>query len=103
MGAEACVIDHDIGRGGRGVELVEQPLDFGVLAGVAGQGTRSGFLDERGQISGRARRERHREALAREGARERGAQSGTGANDKGLLEYGTRHGYRSVRYSTGNG
>jgi hypothetical protein len=91
-GAIAGVVDHDFGGAERAVELGEQLLDLSALAGVAGEGARAGFLGERIEIAGRARRQRDLDAVLGERAGERGGEPGAGADDECGGEFRVGHG-----------
>ncbi len=85
-GAEARIVDHDVGRAEGGLDVGEQLLDIGALAGVAGEGLRIGLLNQRVEIAGAARGERDLDAFLGQSAGERGGKPGAGADDERGIE-----------------
>src|SRR5262249_4344258 len=70
----------------------EQLLDLAVLAGVAGERPPANVLDERIEIVGGARRERHFDSVVGQRPCEGRAQSRTCAHDERGIEFDIRHG-----------
>src|SRR6185437_5297522 len=79
--AVAGVIDHHV-RSSGGIERGEQFVHLRAIAGITGIGLRAGFLGERGEFIGRARRQRDRHAGFGESTRQRGRKAGAGADDE---------------------
>src|SRR4051812_9777399 len=91
-GAEARIVDHDVWRSKGAVDIGEQLVDLSALARVAGEGPRPGFLHQRREIVGAARRERDLDAVLGQRPCERGGQSRTRADDQRGSESGVCHG-----------
>src|SRR5262249_6501953 len=91
-GAEACVVDHDVGRAAGRVEIGEQLLDLAALARVAGERPRAGLLDERIEVAGGARRKRDLDPILGQRPREGSGEPRTRANDERGIEFDIGHG-----------
>ena len=73
--AEARIVDHDVGRSEGAVDIGEQLVDLRALARVAVERPRPGFLHQRLEIVGAARRERDLDAVLGQRPCERGGES----------------------------
>ena len=84
-GARRRVVDHDIGDADHALDLGEQALDLPGISGIASKGASSGRVAQCSELVGIAGREADRHAFAHEQACERGAETGTGADDESGL------------------
>jgi len=82
----AGVVDDDLGCPEAAVEVGEQLLHLGGLAGVAGEDLSAGVARQCGEVVRRARSERNLDAVPVQRARQRGAQARTGADDQSRRE-----------------
>ena len=90
-GAITRIVDHDLGRAEGTVEVGEQLLHIGSLAGIAGKGLGVDLLGQTVEVGRRARRQRHLDAFGAEHPCQRRAETRPRAHDQRGVELHIGH------------